>query len=541
AVLVLAALLALSAPADAATCARPQKTLTSECNELCSPFHPCVIIDNALDREWTCGEPLSNLSACVARVVDPCHYECFAVDRARDQSYSTLAFFVPFGAWRSRQERELAASSAAWAAQAAALAQASPNGSVSWKNNDHLQKVEWLDLPATCTDVVFVGGSSEQSVKGKVASVAFAADAWSNNTFVTSVRLANLDLESAGPTTLAAMLPASQLTTLTLANALLPSLPSDLKRLKQLLSLNLELNYIASVAVTDSLDSLLHLNLFGNNLTSFMAAMPKLQSLNLSSNALSTIPSAVFEMKSLTSLALDGNPLRSPAISRTQHAFLTNLKTLSLPAFASAPACDASKQRQVAGVALCVLEDAEIDASSSSPSSGASGSSSSSTSSSSSSSSAAVIGGVAGGVVVLALVAWVVLARRKRAATSAGAAKRDSADHYAEASAASDSRKPTMLATALSAGLDSRSAGSASQPPPQLAGGSTTFLSVWSDPELLALVARGELRPRFSESCPVAVRALAMRCLAFEAAERPTAVEIAYQLRTILRSLHVAL
>lgn len=84
---------------------------------------------------------------------------------------------------------------------------------------------------------MFVGGSVDQpNVKGKVVSVAFAADAWTNQTFVTSVRLVNLDLESVG-ITLTGMLPASQLTTLTLANTLLPSLPTDLTRLKQLLSL----------------------------------------------------------------------------------------------------------------------------------------------------------------------------------------------------------------------------------------------------------------------------------------------------------------
>lgn len=159
-VLLLAALLALAAhPVGAVTCARPPKTLTSQCNELCSPYHPCVIVDNALDPEWTCGEPLSNLSTCVARIVDPCHYECFLVDKARDQNYSTFSFFVPFGAWRSRQDRELAAGSADWAAQVAALSTVALNESVSWKSNDNMQKVEWLDLPATCTDVYVQGRS----------------------------------------------------------------------------------------------------------------------------------------------------------------------------------------------------------------------------------------------------------------------------------------------------------------------------------------------------------------------------------------------
>lgn len=73
-------------------------------------------------------------------------------------------------------------------------------------------------------------------MKGKVASVKLAPDMLTNNTFITSVRLVNLDLES-NAATVAAMLPASQLTTLTLANALFEAMPANLKRLRSLLSL----------------------------------------------------------------------------------------------------------------------------------------------------------------------------------------------------------------------------------------------------------------------------------------------------------------
>lgn len=152
----IALVIAVSTPPAAAlvaTCLRPQKTLTSQCNTLCETFHPCVITDVALDYDWTCGtEPLSGLSTCVARVVDPCHYECFSVDKVRPVEYTTFSFFVPFGAWRSKYERAQA-SNAVWTQQVAALNATKLNATVSWKRNDNLQAIEWLELPSTCTDV----------------------------------------------------------------------------------------------------------------------------------------------------------------------------------------------------------------------------------------------------------------------------------------------------------------------------------------------------------------------------------------------------
>lgn len=82
------------------------------------------------------------------------------------------------------------------------------------------------------------GGTTEQSVKGKVASVEFAADAFSNNTLVTNMRIVNLDLETAAATEVfAGMLPGSQLTALSLTNTLLAAMPANLKSLKQLMTL----------------------------------------------------------------------------------------------------------------------------------------------------------------------------------------------------------------------------------------------------------------------------------------------------------------
>lgn len=58
---------------------------------------------------------------------------------------------------------------------------------------------------------------------------------------------------------------------------------------------------------------------------------------------------------------------------------------------------------------------------------------------------------------------------------------------------------------------------------------------------LLQMVAKGELVPTFSESCPDNIKELAARCLSFRPSDRPSAVEIAYVLRTIQRNMHFSL
>uniref|UniRef100_K3X7M5 Uncharacterized protein n=1 Tax=Globisporangium ultimum (strain ATCC 200006 / CBS 805.95 / DAOM BR144) TaxID=431595 RepID=K3X7M5_GLOUD len=111
-------------------------------------------------------------------------------------------------------------------------------------------------LADTCTDVNIIGGSTEQSIKGKVANVVFATNLLSNNTFVTNVKIANLNLETS-VTAIAGMLPAARISELTLRNTLLPSFPGKLSTLTQLLALSLDLNYITEVTADDSIDFLL--------------------------------------------------------------------------------------------------------------------------------------------------------------------------------------------------------------------------------------------------------------------------------------------
>ncbi|RLN57121.1 hypothetical protein BBJ28_00004496 [Nothophytophthora sp. Chile5] len=57
-----------------------------------------------------------------------------------------------------------------------------------------------------------------------------------------------------------------------------------------------------------------------------------------------------------------------------------------------------------------------------------------------------------------------------------------------------------------------------------------------ADVAILQLVASGRLLPTFGPECPPELRDLALRCMAFDPKARPTAVEVAFALRTLQKS-----
>lgn len=212
---------------------------------------------------------------------------------------------------------------------------------------------------------------------------------------------------------------------------------------------------------------------------------------NLSSNLLTEIPSVVFQMSNLKTLALAGNPLKSSTVSATQYAFLQKLTMLSLPSDTSSSlTCETSKQKPISGVSICVLDDSEFAKTGTTTAPAASSNDSpatNATSSSPSSSSAAMIGGIAGGVVVVVIVgaiAWVSSKRRKRQASDGTNSKQGPASAYA------DERTPTGINSKK--GSQQHSDGSKNSSGKQRSGGprgggGTTLLSIWNDTELLSV------------------------------------------------------
>lgn len=62
-----------------------------------------------------------------------------------------------------------------------------------------------------------------------------------------------------------------------------------------------------------------------------------------------------------------------------------------------------------------------------------------------------------------------------------------------------------------------------------------------ADVALLQLISAGQLKPKFSASCPSKIAELADKCLSLQAADRPTAAEVAYELRTLKKKMFVSL
>lgn len=131
------------------------KTLSTQCNGMCEQYHPCVVVDEALDTGDDCQAPVSGASYCSYSVSaqDPCHYDCFSIDKPNDQNFSAFSFYVPFGTWRSKQDRESSANDPAWTAQVSAITAVKLNDLVAWKSNDKLTKIAYLELPDTCSSM----------------------------------------------------------------------------------------------------------------------------------------------------------------------------------------------------------------------------------------------------------------------------------------------------------------------------------------------------------------------------------------------------
>ncbi|TYZ57906.1 hypothetical protein PybrP1_002043 [[Pythium] brassicae (nom. inval.)] len=340
------------------------------------------------------------------------------------------------------------------------------------KNEDALKTVAVLDIPDTVTTVTIAGGTNvTDSPKGHAVDVALANWVLMTKTNLRAVTLANIDAglfpERMFPSTLA---------NLTLLNLFLTTLPSDLPEMTALQHLNVARNYLSKFPTKFGVASLL--------------------SLDLSNNVLEAVPASVFAMSKLRFLNLSANAFTGVALTPDQFAFLRAIPTLVVDSFGR-PLCAALAQQQLRSATVCV--DASV--SNSAPHA--------------STSSGTIVGGVLAAVAVAVLVVssifWV---RRRRSA----AARDDKASHYSSSLETESAKQSTNASKHVSAAGDDSSYSHAD-------GARQSF---WDDDALasLHLVASGALRPRFTGECPAQVLALALRCLALDPSERPTAYQM---------------
>ncbi|OQR84278.1 protein kinase [Achlya hypogyna] len=247
-------------------------------------------------------------------------------------------------------------------------------------------------VPSTITEVTLSGGLSPMSSSTPKTIKIFPT--FIGDSKITSLSLIGLNLNDppAVPTTVSEMV---------VSSCSLTSIP-DFVYTPSLSTLNLANNSINTFPVVGSssytkLQKLKNLVMSRNELTAFELDIPSMQYLDLSYNKLSSIPTTIYAMNSLSHLKLEGNPI-TKAVTSDQFAYLSNLKVLYLPSVTtSCPPSSAAQSIGSTGFSICVQGAA-----------------------SSSSSSTGLIVGIAVGVVILiAAIGGFIWYRRRQASAEA--------------------------------------------------------------------------------------------------------------------------
>ncbi|TMW69456.1 hypothetical protein Poli38472_001612 [Pythium oligandrum] len=385
--------------AAATSCEHPVNTLTLDCGQQCIlNALSCVIYSmNSTANVNACdGASVSGLSECMPPDYS-CRYQCFQAYATAEDTYK---FYVPYGEWESEQEKALSADAEF---QKAVKLLPDDSENTPWQSNDYVQSIGALKLPSSLTTVVIAGGKSETGVRGKVVDLTISSDVFKDAAQVQRVGWYNMNVGTRLPK-FATVLPTG-LKHLELSNCLLTSIPTEMTRLTTLTRASLPSNYLSSLPATVGMASLTFLNVSQNNLSSMEAVYSSLETLDLSNNAFTSIPAAVYGFSKLKTLIVSGNPLAKAVVTQAQYDYLSKLSSLQLGSFAEKVNCGDGSEEKLGGVTVCVTtEDGLAKA----------------VAGSSGSSSTGIIAGVVAGVVVL-LIGGFVWYRRKSKKRGKGA------------------------------------------------------------------------------------------------------------------------
>ncbi|KAG3072667.1 hypothetical protein PI125_g22462 [Phytophthora idaei] len=331
--------------------------------------------------------------------------------------------------------------------------------------NDDVTAVSTIDLSSAVTTFIMSGGTADvEYPQGKVASVTLTSDFISSASAMTKVSRPRQHF-----------------------------VPTELGRLTSLQQLLLDYNYITTVDSLDVIDSIITLSIESNSLTTFSGT-----------------------------LNLTGNSFTSRSFTKDQAEFLNNLETLVLTAsdFTVGLDCDDMDQVVIHDVTVRL---SDVVATSASSSAGADGSKTQTTSSSGSSSTSLTLGIACGVLAVISAAILFFFYRRKKKNFVDSKLSSTADDHFPSSSSDREQRQQTYgqlrTSTGVPMGIPMSTSGVAMGIPTETeADASTgiattdesstyqltsldaaplrkkphTFLSIWSDPELLSLQVRVE-------------------------------------------------
>ncbi|ETK91296.1 TKL protein kinase [Phytophthora nicotianae] len=482
-----------------ADCAAGSSTLTTEGCSGCGEYDLC--------RGFSSQSECSG-SGC--EVDGECTYECMSVR----PNLSTLVVLIEFGGYKSSKE----------VAAGGFTLSGYPDLTSEWPsaNNDDVTAVGTIDLSSAVTTFIMSGGTADvEYPQGKVASLTLTSDFISAASAVTKVVLQNLDLNDE-IASLSTLLP-STVESLDLANTLLSSFPTELGTLTSLQQLLLDYNYITTVDSLDVIDSIITLSIERNSLTTFLAVFTNLEYLYLGANNLTSVPTAIFSHSNLKTLNLTGNSFTSRSFTTKQAEFLNNLETLVLSAsdFTVGLDCDDMDQVVVHDVTVCLND---VVATRESSSAGVDGSDAQPSSSSGSSSTSLILGIICGLLAVVIAAIIFIFYRRKKKSFVDSKLSSNADDHFPSSSNNRELRQQPYgqlrTSTGVPLGIPMSTSGVAMGIPTETPEGDATtgiptteeadtyqltsldaapmrkkphtFLSIWSDPELLSLQVRVE-------------------------------------------------
>ncbi|KAK1940046.1 Serine/threonine-protein kinase phg2 [Phytophthora citrophthora] len=487
-------------PNVVADCAAGSSTLTTVGCSGCGEFDLCLGFTSK-----------SECSGSGCETDGDCTYQCMNVQ----PNLSTLVVLVEFGGYKSSKE----------VAAGGFTLSGYPDLTDTWPsaNNDDVTVVSTIDLSSAVSTFILSGGSADVAYpQGKVASVTLTDDLISSATAVTKVVLMNVDLDSEA-SSLPKLLP-STVESLDLENTLLSKFPAELGSLTSLHQLLLDNNYITTVDSLDVIDSITTLSLESNSITTFSGVFTNLEYLYLGSNNLTSIPMAIFSHSSLKILNLTDNALASRSFTTEQAEFLNNLETLELSPsdFTVGLECDDMQQVVVHDVTVCLSDGVTSSTNRASASSSTVDGSEDQTSSESSSTS--LIFGVVCGIlaVIIAAILFFFYRRKKKGFVDSKLSS-TAEDSFPSATRNSGRRQPyngLTTSTGVPMGIPMSESGVAIGIPTETTEGDAstgipttdeastyplslgnaaplgkkpaTFLSIWSDSELLSLQVRVE-------------------------------------------------